>query len=103
MYGFDAADEPKCGPAERTDCKPLAIAGRPDSKHILTSHVERQNLMIQLGMHSFTLPTNKCCKKLENRVHGRDSLHALQLGSDTQDPGGNASHGSGPHRPRLFS
>jgi hypothetical protein len=38
-------------------------------KHISTSHTERQNLSMLMGMRHFTRLTNAFSKKLENHEH----------------------------------
>ncbi|MGA9362846.1 MAG: hypothetical protein WBW16_00575 [Bacteroidota bacterium] len=43
-----------------------ALIGQPIREHILTTHVERQNLTVRMQMRRFTWLTNAFSRKLEN-------------------------------------
>lgn len=68
IYGSDAANDLRYSPPERIDCKPIAITGRPDPKHISTSLVEPQNLTMRMGMRRFTRLTKGFSKKVANHA-----------------------------------
>jgi hypothetical protein len=52
VYRAGSEGEGRYSPAEVVSTEVVPVSGRPDPKRICTSHVERQNLLIRMGMGS---------------------------------------------------
>lgn len=77
LYGKDKQEpENRYSPGKVTGCQLAVITGRPDTRYISTSMIERQNLTMRMQMRRFTRLTNGFSKKIEN-LHYAVALHFM--------------------------
>jgi IS1 family transposase len=69
IYGAERPGEARYSPANIIGIRKEEVCGAPEPRSISTSHVERQNLSMRMGMRRFTRLTNAHSKKIENHAH----------------------------------
>jgi hypothetical protein len=76
MYGAPRETEARDSPAECIGCTRKEISGKPDSKHVSTSYIERQNLTMRMHNRRFTRLTNAFSKRIDHHI-AAISLHFM--------------------------
>jgi len=76
LYGVDPEADHRYSPAKCLGSQVTRISGAPELAEVGTSHVERQNLTMRMGMRRFTRLTNAFSRKVEN-LAAAVSLHFM--------------------------
>lgn len=76
LYGSDPEAVRRYSPTKCIGIEVRPVSGSPDPAHIGTSHVERQNLTMRMGMRRFTRLTNAFSRKVDS-LYAAVSLHFL--------------------------
>jgi IS1 family transposase len=66
IYSASREGEQRYSPGDVVEAVPVPVMGLPKRNRICTSHIERQNLSIRMGMRRMTRLTNGFSKKWEN-------------------------------------
>jgi IS1 family transposase len=76
VYGHNPDSERRYSPSRFIVAEKREVSGSPDAALFSTSHIERQNLTMRMGMRRFTRLTNGFSKKAAN-LEAAVSLHYM--------------------------
>jgi IS1 family transposase len=76
VYGHNPDSERRYSPSRFIVAEKREVSGSPDAALVSTSHIERQNLTMRMGMRRFTRLTNGFSKKAAN-LEAAVSLHYM--------------------------
>jgi IS1 family transposase len=68
IYGSPQENETRYSPARCIGIDVRHVCGNPDSKHVSTSYIERQNWSVRTKMRRYTRLSNGFSRKLENHA-----------------------------------
>jgi IS1 family transposase len=76
VYGHNPDSDRRYSPSRFITAEKREVSGSPDAALVSTSHIERQNLTMRMGMRRFTRLTNGFSKKAAN-LEAAVSLHYM--------------------------